>query len=414
MDTEPLRTALRRFDPRRLRPELPRPLQVRWDGLRRDVAAFASAFTDQRPPPVVPRDGRAYTGRTAAAQGLDRRTLAIVGVDRLTPDAVRLRLARPDGAPVPFQPGQFLTLCVRLDGEEHRRAYSLCSDPTRPDEVAVAVKRVEGGRVSTHLVTQAAAGQRVDVLGPSGSYGVTLDPAAARHLVLISGGSGITPHLAILRGVLAVEPASRVTLLYASRSAADEMFSAELDDLQSKYAGRLTLWRVHEVAAEGFDGAVGRLDAAGVDAALEALGPSDIAEARFYVCGPAPMMEAVTSALAARGVATDRVHVERFTAGPRARGASSTTQPMLIGRGGASIGAEIAPGRTVLEAGLAAGVALPYSCAMGGCGACRVRLVAGEVVLDEPNCLTERERADGQILACVARPVGPIQVEVPR
>ena len=161
MDTEPLRTALRRFDPR-ARLELPRPMRERWAGLRRDVQALASAFTDQRPPPVRLRAGRAYVARTAQAAALNRRTLQIVGVDPLTPDAVRLRLARLDGAPTPFHPGQFLTLCVRVDGEEHRRAYSLCSDPTRPGELAVAVKRVEGGRVSGHLVARAEAGQRVD------------------------------------------------------------------------------------------------------------------------------------------------------------------------------------------------------------------------------------------------------------
>ncbi|MEZ4468407.1 MAG: hypothetical protein R3F43_29220 [bacterium] len=72
--------------------------------------------------------------------------------------------------------------------------------------------------------------------------------------MLISGGSGITPTWRSSAACWPSSPASRVTLLYASRSAADEMFSTELDDLQSKYAGRLTLWRVHEVAAEGFEG----------------------------------------------------------------------------------------------------------------------------------------------------------------
>ncbi|MCB9545614.1 MAG: ferredoxin--NADP reductase [Myxococcales bacterium] len=410
MDTEPLRTALRRFDPR-VRLELPRPMRERWAGLRRDVQALASAFTDQRPPPVRLRDGRAYVARTAQAAALNRRTLQIVGVDPLTPDAVRLRLARLDGAPTPFHPGQFLTLCVRVDGEEHRRAYSLCSDPTRPGELAVAVKRVEGGRVSGHLVARAEAGQRVDVLGPSGSYGVTLDAAASRHLVLVAGGSGITPHLAIAQGVLAVEPQSRVTLVYASRSATDEMFATQLDDLVEQNPDRLRLHRVHERPAPGFAGQAGRLDAAGAAAAVAAL-PTDAAG--YFVCGPAPMMEAVTAALAAHGVSPDRVHLERFTPGPRARGAATTPQPVVIWRGGASIGTEAAPGRTLLEAGLAAGVAMPYSCAMGGCGACRVRLTAGDVVMDEPNCLTDRERAEGHVLACVARAAGPVQIEVPR
>ena len=70
------------------------------------------------------------------------------------------------------------------------------------------------------------------------------------------------------------------------------------------------------------------------------------------------------------------------------------------------------PGATVLEAGLAAGAAMPFSCAVGGCGACKVKVLEGSVEVDEPNCLTDAERAAGFVLACVGRPCGPCVVEV--
>jgi ferredoxin len=72
----------------------------------------------------------------------------------------------------------------------------------------------------------------------------------------------------------------------------------------------------------------------------------------------------------------------------------------------------VEPGRTVLEAALGARVDMPFSCTVGGCGACRVKLVEGDVVMDEPNCLTPEERADGYVLACMSRPGGPCTLEV--
>lgn len=105
-----------------------------------------------------------------------------------------------------------------------------------------------------------------------------------------------------------------------------------------------------------------------------------------------------------RGAPAERVHEERFT----------QTQPVEVRLGGVPHRVMAAPGATVLEAGLAAGLPLPYSCTLGGCGTCRVTLLSGEVRMEEPNCLTHEERERGQVLACVARPVSPVTVEVAR
>jgi ferredoxin len=88
-------------------------------------------------------------------------------------------------------------------------------------------------------------------------------------------------------------------------------------------------------------------------------------------------------------------------------------QPVEICVGGVSHRVMAASGETVLEAGLAAGLPMPFSCAMGGCGACQVTLLEGEVRMEEPHCLTREERARGRVLACVSRPVSPVKVELP-
>ena len=73
---------------------------------------------------------------------------------------------------------------------------------------------------------------------------------------------------------------------------------------------------------------------------------------------------------------------------------------------------EVEPGETILEAAERSDAPLPYSCAMGGCGSCRVKVLSGHIVVDEPNCLTDAERAEGHALTCVGRPAGPCTVEV--
>lgn len=402
--------------------------------LRRDLSVVLGDLRGEHPSPLVTRPPRRYPAPAAPTDGAEEpglagprssaaaaRRLVVTALHRQTADATTITLADPAGAPLRFVPGQFLTLLVELDGEVLRRAYSICSHLDDDRALAVTVKRIPGGRVSTHLHERLAVGDALGVLGPSGEFTVDVDPAAAppprRSLVLIAGGSGITPMMAILRAVLAHEPASEVTLLYGSRAAADVIFADELDALAARHPDRLVVRHVLEQPG-GRPATVGRLDRATVAAELDAVAARCGGDTRYYVCGPAAAMEAAVDALRARGVPPERLRQERF-ASPGRRAAGRATAPLalrVVGRGGevATVDALVAPGASVLDAGLAAGVDMPFSCAMGGCGACAVRLVDGEVELDEPNCLSPQERAAGRILACVARPAGPCTVEVRR
>ena len=145
-------------------------------------------------------------------------------------------------------------------------------------------------------------------------------------------------------------------------------------------------------------------------------------DTRFFVCGPDGMRDEVLAALAARGVDPAAIAMERFTVGPRPQVATSSSaiaasvapgaRPIAIRVNGQVHRTTALPGATVLEAGLAAGAPMPFSCAVGGCGACKVKVIEGSDEVDEPNCLSDRERAAGYVLACVGRPCGPCTVEV--
>ncbi len=331
-----------------------------------------------------------------------RREVEVTEVTRQTDAAVSLTLRAVDGRPWAALPGQFVTIEVEVGGERLRRCYSICESPG-PTEIRVGVKQVRGGRVSGHLVSETRVGQRLIVTGPSGRFVPTAEEMAG-HIVLVAGGSGITPLLAIARSVLGGHK-GRVTLVYGNRSAAETMFASDIALLARRHVRRFAAVHVREVAGGRGRAMAGRVEGANLDAAL----PVDPA-ATYFVCGPAPMMDGVEAWLASRGIASERMRFERFSVAPAdARGAEGLTHAVRFLRSGVLL--LVPDTQTLLQAGLAAGLPLASSCTMGGCGACRVRLVSGRVDQPEPNCLTDRERAEGACLACIATPRGPVEID---
>jgi ferredoxin len=196
----------------------------------------------------------------------------------------------------------------------------------------------------------------------------------------------------------------------------DVIFRAALEELAAAHGPRLRVRHVLQDPPSGWTGGVGLLDERVVASELGSIDGVDSDDTLFYVCGPEPMMRAARAALRARGVPDGRVFEERFTQPhlrARPAAAAASTQLLKIRANGAGVReVYVAPDQTILEAGLAAGVPMDYSCAMGGCAACKVRLCDGEVEMEEPNCLSAEERAGGYVLACVGRLKGPATVAI--
>src|SRR5262249_12534090 len=154
----------------------------------------------------------------------------------------------------------------------------------------------------------------------------------------------------------------------------------------------------------------GKLTRVVVGHELDALALRDDDATHYLVCGPTPMMDSARAELFARGVPRSRIHEELFVrpelrkTGPGVAAPAADVPGKL--RGGKTILAHAEPGQSLLDAALAAGAPMPFSCAIGGCGACMVKLVSGSVALEEPSCLTEEERARGEILTCVGHASG--------
>ncbi|GIE29583.1 hypothetical protein Ait01nite_026280 [Actinoplanes italicus] len=316
------------------------------------------------------------------------REVRVAEVRRETPTVVTLVLE--DGHPFDFRPGQFFTLVTEVDGRSVRRAYSASSAPGAA-RLEVTVKQVDGGLFSTHVHRRVRAGDRLAVRGPSGTF----HPGSPAEIVLIAGGSGVTPMMSMIRSRLAGPHGGRIDLLYSSRDEAEILFGAELDRLAAAHPDRLSV--THVLTRRD-----GRIDADGIRRWVAGLAPGP--HVHYYVCGPEALADTVRIALTGMGVAAGRVHSERFRNVPD----SVTTEPqeLTVTENGRPVGtAVVAPGQTLLDAGLAAGLPLPYSCTAGGCGSCAVHLTTGDVTLTEP---------DGTVLTCVACPMSALTLDIRR
>jgi ring-1,2-phenylacetyl-CoA epoxidase subunit PaaE len=410
------------------------------DQVRRDVTMLKRRLSGDGPPPVL-RDRAARSSSVDVAEVVDlapralaavpapslaERELVVRRVVRETADATTLVLADPssteqrddpsrdaEGPRFAFLPGQFFTVLTAIDGTSVPRNYSASNRPGERD-LCLTIKRKAGGRVSERLVGT-RAGDRVRVLGPFGSFTVRQEAGRRRTLVLVAGGVGITPLMSIARTILAAEPESEIALLYGNRRAEDIVFAASLASLVRAYSPRFSVLHALEEPPREWQGAVGRLDQQRAGRLLDRITLASRPDTEFFVCGPTAMQTEVLAALAERGVERSRIKTERFTiASSEPRRADGQRTRLTLAFAGRTVKTTALPGATLLETGLAAGVPMPYSCAVGGCGACRVRLVSGEVDMEEPHCLSDAEREAGFVLACVGRARGSCTLAVTR
>ncbi len=351
--------------------------------------------------PTIERPERqTKTSRWAAVMPPLGRQVRVLRLERETPDAVTVYFEPTDGRPLDFLAGQYLTHCLEIDGQILRRAYSLAVAPG-VGELAFTCKAVAGGQVSNYLCAQLRVGATYEVRGPSGQF--LLVPGDT-PLLFVAAGSGITPVISLLESALQQSAERQIDLIYGSRDAEHIIFRARLDDLCRRHRNL----HVHHVLSQAdarWAGLRGRVDTGRV---LELARSAATSEA--YLCGPGAMMDALAAGLVSAGLAPVQIHREDFRAVNHAvQPHPRTPQPITFRRSGTKIQQQ--PGQSVLDAALAHGVDLNFSCTVGGCAACKIRLISGQVTLDEPHCLDESELAQGYTLACCAYALEPIEVD---
>ncbi len=339
--------------------------------------------------------------------------LTIADARRETPDSVSLAFAVPQtlSEAYRFAPGQHVTLKRVIGGEEVRRSYSICSGLDE-GELRIAIKKQPGGVFSGFAQDGLKPGDALEVMTPSGHFTAPLDPAA-RHIYLgIAAGSGITPLLSIVKTVLAREPESRFFLLYGNRTTQSIMFRGALEELKDRFLDRFSLAHVLSREAQDVPALSGRIDAEKLALFLRGIGPAGAIDHAF-ICGPAALLDVAERALLAQGLERRRLHLERFTidgAPPRRVAQEAAAAPRrVVAEAEAVLDGirhrfSIAEEETVIDAALAAGLELPYSCRGGMCCTCRARLVSGKVEMERNYSLESWELEAGYVLTCQSRP----------
>jgi ferredoxin-NADP reductase len=350
---------------------------------RRALHAVRSLFT-----PLLPDDYLELINPLWSTQELRGR---IVRIERETPDAVTVHI-KPGWEWPGHEPGQYVRIGFVIDGVHHWRAYSLTSEPGRPDGcISITPKLVEAGKVTPFLVRQATPGAIVRLGGVEGDF--TLPDPLPDKLLFVSAGSGITPIMSMLRSLAARDALADVVHVHSARTENDVIFGRELRGLADRHAGlRLELWLTGERP---------RLTPGDLDEVCP-----DWREREAFISGPGELLDAMLEHWDREGDC-DRLHMERF-------------QPKLglaeEGEGGTIVFTESdreveCDGSTpILVAGEEEGLELPFGCREGICHTCIGKLCEGQVRDLRNGKVTGSEGE--MVRTCINAPEGRVVIEL--
>jgi len=335
-------------------------------------------------------------------------TLQVARIFEETASVKTFRMVLPDRCRLPFtfRPGQFLTLSLPIGGQEVRRTYTVSSPPTRTSYVEITVKREVEGVASHHLHDKVREGDLIDVRALSGRF--TFAGHESESVVLIGGGVGITPMMSVLRSLTDAAWEHDVWMVFAVRTPQDIIYGQELAYLQERHPNFHLQIVVEQAVGTDWQGLTGRITLGQLSAFVP-----ELPRRRVYLCGPAPMMDAVRPMLEGLGVPRGQVLTELFST-PMDQ--IERDEAAALAEGACAAQVEFrATGRTVpvmatqtlLDAAEAAGVKLDYSCRNGTCGSCRIKLLSGTVAMARADSLLKSDVADRLVLACQARPTSP-------
>lgn len=348
-------------------------------------------------------------------------SLKVRQVIRETPDTVTIYFDQPDPF-LDYQPGQFLTVIVDINGKAERRSYSLCTSPFVDPYPGITVKRVKDGVVSNYLNDLIRPGKSIEVMKPMGHFTLDYHSQNTNHFVMVTGGSGITPVMGLIKSILVNEPDSKTTLLYCSRSEEQIIFKNELASLAEKHSDKINIIHNLSQPTNSWTGLKGRLSADKIKAILTENVGDEGRTIRYLTCGPQGLMEATLASLSGIGVREEDVLKENFFLNAAEKETPSVgsddelpiiTRNVQVNLEGQEYEFEVTPDKTILEAGMDEDIDMPYSCQSGLCTACRGKLISGKVKMDEDAGLSQKEIEEGYILCCMSHPLtGDVKVEI--
>ncbi|MBY4609068.1 2Fe-2S iron-sulfur cluster binding domain-containing protein [Rhizobium sp. 9T] len=335
--------------------------------------------------------------------------LVCLDVQQETHDVKTFTFASRDGKRFAFKAGQYFLFDLEHNGEAESRCYSISSSPHRTNAFSVTVKRVPGGKISNWLHDTLVAGASVKANGPLGHF---VRSGKGQKLLLLSGGSGITPVMSILREIAdSCEPAD-VVFMHAARTPQDLIFRDEFACIARRVKGlRLHFLPETVVGEASWPGLTGRISAEYMRLAVP-----DIADRTVMCCGPAPFMAAARRIAGELGVPTSNYVEESFDAAvidepeiPAVQEAAAKVFQVTFSKQARNI--DVSGDQSVLSCAKKSGVRIPSSCANGVCGTCKSKLTSGTVDMNHNGGIRQREIDAGFFLPCCSKPLSDLVIE---
>jgi ring-1,2-phenylacetyl-CoA epoxidase subunit PaaE len=341
-------------------------------------------------------------------------SIQVQDIHKVTKDCSVVTFQIPDKLALEFEykQGQYLTLKTRIDGQDIRRSYSLCSSPIE-SKWQIGVKKIPGGLFSTFINDNLKKGDSIEIMAPSGRFNVEVNPEKAKNYIVFAAGSGITPILSIIKTHLASEPKSTFKLFYLNRSVKSIIFKEEIEQLKNKYFGRFEIFhfltKEHRFA-ELFNGRFTKEKIQVLTDKIIDIKNTD----ECFICGPEEMIFLLRDELVAAGLEKDKIHYELFTSSISE--ADNARIKKIVEHKAEGTDVTIIDGGkefhftmdeaydNILDGALAAGADLPFACKGGVCSTCKCLVVEGEVEMKVNYALDAHEVARGLVLSCQAVP----------
>lgn len=321
-----------------------------------------------------------------------------------TADATTFEFKKLDDGLFDYKAGQFITFEVDVAGELEYRAYSLSSTPSKPQSVAVTIKRVAGGKVSNYLLDHLQAGIALPAMSPAGEFTIE-NNAVTPDIVLMSAGSGITPCMSMARWLLDTEQKVNIHFIYSARSEADIIMASDLALLNEQHDNfRLSFILEATGSAEFIKGS---LDVHNFTQLVP-----EVAGKTIFTCGPTPYMQVVESLAELRGFDLDFFHKESFVPeveAPPEQSDNGVSYQVVAPQHGKSF--TITANKTLLSALEEAGVPIIGACRSGVCGACKCK-VTGNVESTSQETLTAEQIKQGYVLSCSSKATSDLVIEL--